>query len=208
MMHKLCSWEDNGYHDSYFYEAVWNDETCQVEGVQTGSTAYAGGIGGYPAIKDENMLMQAITWLSEHIYKRIREAEYRDVLEPNEAPHGAEMQLLRDVKYKGTVIPKGTWGDVFWSQAYGQFFRKGYNRPGRGNIRVGLRLPDGERVFVALSACRLKREPMTDAELHQRAVELAKHCGFGTACGMKAWESDNPARELYTRMTQQAAQAA
>lgn len=202
MKHALCSWEDNGYHDSYFYQAVWNDETNQVESHMEGATAFAGGH-SYPAITDSDMLMQAITWLSEHIYTRIREAEYRDVLEPNAAPHGMELRLLRDVRHNGTVIPAGTWGDVFWSGAYGKFYRNGYNKPCRTNIRVGLRLPDGNKIFVALSACRLHREPLSDAELHRRAVELSKHCGFGTACGMKAWESRNPARELYERITKQ-----
>ncbi len=196
-LHSLCSWEDNGYHDSYFYDAVWNDETNAVERVSTGATAWAGGITQIPAVKDVRIVLQALDWLANHIYGAIRDAEYRDVLEPQAAPHGTELELIRDVKHKGAVIKAGTWGDVFWSEAYGTFYRNGYNKPCRENIRVGLRLPDGSKAFVALKACKLKREPMSDAELLERATRLAEDCKFGAAVGMKAWESSNAARALY-----------
>lgn len=195
-LHKLCDWEDNGYHDSYFYAAVWNDETNAVESIETGSTAYYGGCSAGEPVKDIDIVLKAVEWLKQYIYKAIRAAEYRDVLEPQAAPHGTELRLIRDVRHKGMIIPEGTWGDVFWSEAYGKFYAKGYNKPNRENIRVGLRLPDGSKVFVALKACRLKRDPLSDAELMARADRLSRDCKFGAACGMKAWESQNWARPI------------
>ena len=110
------------------------------------------------------------------------------------------MRLLRPAKHKGAPIPEGTVGEVFWSGAYGQFFRKGYNRPGRSNTRVGLNFADGSSAYVALSACRLNREPDDDEELGSCARELAQNCAFSRITGEKhAWDSENYALALYQR---------
>jgi hypothetical protein len=87
------------------------------------------------------------------------------------------MRLLRGVKHKGVKYDAGLRGEVFWSGSYGHFYRNGYNKPDRENTRVGLRLTTGEKIFVALSALRLDREPMLDGELMVRAHQAAKsHC--------------------------------
>lgn len=202
MLHKLTSWEDNGYHDSYFYISVWDDQKREVRAIETGSTAYAGGSpeGDAPAISDPKVLMDALVWLQGHIYTAIREAEHRDVLEPQAAKRGDMVRLLRDCKHDGKVYRAGTVGEVCWSGAYGQFFAKGYNRPGRGNTRVGIRIspePNAPMLFFPLKACRLDREPMGDTELQERAARLALHCGFSVATGLKhAWDSRNYALDL------------
>ena len=197
MEYALTEWEDNGYHDSYFYAAVWDTELRTVRAIQTGATAYAGGIRQFPPIQDHAMLAEALAWLAEHIFNVIRGAEHRDVLEPKAVAPRDELRLTRNVRHKGETLAAGLQGRVFWSGAYGQFYRNGYNKPGRENTRVGLELTDGRRVFVALGACRHDREPMTDGELRQRALALSENCGFSFACGCKAWESANYALALY-----------
>ena len=193
----LTDWEQNGYHDSYFYVSVWNTETRTLRAMEYGSTAYGGGAETPPVISDPAVLQDAIAWLAEYIFGVIRKAEHADVMEPQAAPKYADMRLVRNVKHKGETLAAGLEGRVFWAGAYGQFYRNSYNRPCRGNTRVGLELTDGRKVFVGLNALRLAREPMSDAELRQRAADLALHCGFSQATGVKcAWDSRNYALEL------------
>lgn len=54
----LCDWEQNGYHDSYFFAAVYDTDTNEIKGVQTGSTAYAGGV-SIPSTDDESVILKA-----------------------------------------------------------------------------------------------------------------------------------------------------
>lgn len=202
MLHKLTSWEDNGYHDSYFYVSVWDDEARTVRAIETGSTAYSGGNSecSYPPISDVNALRDAITWLADYIYNVIRPQEHADVLEPQAAELRADYRLTRAVKHKGEKYESGLVGRAFWSGAYGQFYRNGYNRPNRANTRVGLELTDGRKVFVALSALRCNREPLSDTELRSRAWNLAQNCQFSRATKEKhAWDSANYALSLYQR---------
>lgn len=39
----LDTFERNGYHDSYWFALVWDDESRTVKAIETGSTAYYGG---------------------------------------------------------------------------------------------------------------------------------------------------------------------
>ena len=193
-LYRLADWEENGYHDSYFYVALWNEGTQQVESVEYGATAYGGGW-NYTAETEAptpEIVAKACAWLADRIYAQAHAAEQRDVLEPATVTKGQDLRLTRNARNKGVKIPAGAVGRVFWSGAYGQFYRNGYNRPGRDNTRVGLELTTGERVFVALDACRLDREPMPDAELRQRAEALSLGCAFGKALSLKhAWDTHN-----------------
>lgn len=198
----LCDWEENGYHDSYFQVALWNEATQAVERVEYGATAYGGGWDyraetSYPTLAVVN---KACAWLSEYIYRQIYAAEQRDVFEPEAVRNGEELILTRDARNKGVKIAAGTQGRVFWSGAYGQFYRNGYNRPGRANTRVGLELANGQRVFVALSACKRAKQPLSDAELKERADRLSLDCQFGKALSAKhAWDSYNWASEVLAK---------
>lgn len=200
--YKLCSWEDNGYNDSDWYLVAWDSELGKPVKHEVGTTRCAAGcnVDGYGYdLPTPDVVRSAVAWLAEYIYQSIRDAEYRDVLEPqpSAACKGTELLLTRNVRHKGQVIPKGTIGDVFWSGSYGHFYAKGYNRPSRENTRVGLRLNhDGSTVFVALSACRLRREPMADSELRERAERLALNCNFGAAFGCTAWLTHNWAEPI------------
>ena len=194
VLYRLSEWEDNGYHDSYFHVALWNEDKQIVERVEFGATAYAGGW-NYMAetlAPTKEIVGKACAWLANVIYRQIWAAEQGDVLEPKAVSKGQDLRLIRSARNKGVTVPKGAVGRVFWSGAYGTFYKNGYNRPGRNNIRVGLELTTGERVFVALSACRLDREPMGDEELRQRAENLSLHCSFRSALTAKGgWDSKN-----------------
>jgi hypothetical protein len=206
MLHRLTEWEDNGYDDSDFWVSVYDDETNEVRAVLAGSTRFAGNAPGEgpdlgQPISDPAVLQNAIRLLGEHIFRLLRETEDKDVLEPVAVERGVCVRLLRDCRHKHFVLPAGTVGRVFWSGAFGQFFRNGYNRPGRQNTRVGISLNDSTTAYVALSACRLDREPEGNEPLHTRAWELAQHCEFSRMTGRKhAWDSENFAMSLFKKV--------
>jgi hypothetical protein len=196
MKHALLDYERNGYDDSDFLAVYFNSETNQIEQSEIGSTRYAGGInfgditihkGGCPA----DILELARQALAIHIFNVIKAAELRDVLEPQNAKHGDMMRVLRDSR-KGAKnqFKAGDTGDVFWVGAFGTFYKNGFKQPGRSNRSIGLRRLDGTRFFVPLSACRMDREPLTDAELTERAEELSRHYNFGAAVGGYTWASN------------------
>lgn len=205
MLHRLTEWEDNGYDDSDFWVSVFDDQTNEVVAVLSGSTRFAGyapGKGpdlGTP-ISDLPILEKAIHVLAGHIFKSLRAAENKNVMEPVAVERGATVRLLRDCRHKDIVVSEGAAGPVFWSGTFGQFFHNGYNRPGRENTRLGITLSDGSSVYVALSACRLDREPEGDEALEARARQLAQYCGFSRMTGKKfAWDSENYALTLLER---------
>lgn len=156
----FCEWEENGYHDSYFYEGVWNTVTREIESIEVGSTAYAGGCGSgtahmklYDASEkvQEDFRNYAIFTAAEMIYN----SNERDANEPQMAEFGDKLITIESTRKKdGTIIDIGVRGEVFWTGAFGTFYRNGYNKKNRSNISVGLRLLDGSKVFVALKKCK------------------------------------------------------
>lgn len=245
MKYKICEWEDNGYHDSYFYGVIYDDATGLMKEISLGATAYA--CGPIPEWTQAKLPTPEIAercrlLLVEHIFAAIREAEYIDVLTPSDANPGEVLVLLEDHKRqlkapvpcekclgkgywqnprnatdrrpcfacegRGTVakgdalkdasgrivrqtIPAGTRLTVITVTAFGSFFRKGYNKPGRENRSVTARIPSGEVVHIPLKKLRLAREHMSDAELRERAVELSHHHAYGSMFGCRAWLSEN-----------------
>lgn len=203
MKQLLCEWEENGYDDSDGFSAYWDSERQTVDKEMTWTTR--GGVHPsefQPLTPDA--LAAALAWLENHIFDGITAAEQHDILTPADAPIGREMELLVDHNFSDKragvkhELKAGQWGDVFWCGAFGQFYRNGYNRPGRDNRRVGLRMShDGSRVFVPLSKLRQHRQPLTAEELRQRAHTLAQGCQFGAALSSRfAWDSRNQAAEL------------
>lgn len=176
-------WEYNGPDDSDFYRVTFNPNTGELGRVMTGSTRFGLGsdsVRQFELNPPESVLAQAETALAEIIYGCLRKAEDSDTLEPRAASHGDRLRTIRNIRGK-SACPAGTVGEVFWTGTYGTFYRNGYNRPGRDNTRVGLRLRDGTKVFVALSACRKDREPDSDEALRTRASELARNRNFYAA---------------------------
>lgn len=78
----LCEWERNEYHDSYFYAAVYDTDTNEIKGVQTGATAYAGGI-SIPTTNDESIILNAYIALENHIRKALFEEAVARFTEPD-----------------------------------------------------------------------------------------------------------------------------
>jgi hypothetical protein len=102
MLIKLGSWEDNGYHDSYFYASVWNTETEQIDSIQEGSTAFGGGLNIEYGKLTSEILEKARVQLAEIIFGMLRKAEDNDVLEPNSIKNGVRVRLLVDHKNRNT----------------------------------------------------------------------------------------------------------
>lgn len=176
----LYTWEHNGYDDSDFYAVVWDRADGIIRNVLTGSTRWAGGIRSFPSCTDEDELYAAERQLARVMFKALRDAEHRDHFTPDDAERGQELELLVDGKWSdritGTVhqYRAGDVGVVFWCHAYGTFYRKGYNKPGRDNRRVGLNFDDGRKIFVMLKKCKKPGEPMSDFTLMKRARILAR----------------------------------
>lgn len=173
-------WEHDGYDDSDCYRVVFDPNTRTLSRFETGSTRYASArTPGAPFVVDvpERVVSDAERVFAGLIFDTLRLAEHADILEPRAVKHGDRLRTTRAIRGK-SACPAGTAGEVFRSGSYGTFYRNGHNRPGRENTRVGLRLRDGSKVFVALSACRRDREPDTDDALRCRAVELARHRNF------------------------------
>lgn len=179
-------WEHNGYDDSDFYRVVYNPNTRSLARFETGSTRYGGRPWpGSEFVKPEATppeVWSAAEAVAADLYAAgLARLEHLRVFEPGpkDCAIGTVLRTTRACRSKAAgTIPAGSVGEVFWSGSYGTFYRNGYKQPNRENTRVGLRLRDGSRVFVALSACRLDREPMSPAEIREKALERASKRDF------------------------------
>jgi hypothetical protein len=116
-------WERNGYHDSDFYAALWNTETQDCEVVQTGSTAYAGGVQVPQSVPwTDEQLELARQWLAKKIFVVLRAAEDRDVLTPNKIDKGDRVQLLEKHKNQAftTIMVEcpNCYGKGYWQNPH------------------------------------------------------------------------------------------
>lgn len=195
----LCGWEENGYDDSDFFVACWDEASQSVVRHEIGSTRYAGGNTPVERATDPAVIAKALGWLEAVIYAQLWNAEQRDVNEPEALGLGESVRFLeaRSCGKRGepkVKVEAGARGDVFWFGHFGRFYRNGYNRPSRGNARVGVRLLDGRKVFVPMTALRRDREPREDSALQLSAHALASHAQFGKVLSPKhAWDSWNVA---------------
>lgn len=130
-----------------------------------------------PSEVPERVWERAEELLRERIYQLLRAAEEQTIQKPSDAKQGQILRLSeahRSVKAK-TVLPAGTRIRVNECSAYGTFYRNGYNRPGRHNrsvVGTVVGRPD-VLVRVPLAKCQLDVEPTPEAELRQRAAEVA-----------------------------------
>jgi hypothetical protein len=200
--YKLCDWEDNGYHDSYFYGVYFDDADGQLHHASLGATAYAGGYGFddsylYPTPEIVELARKQFVPL---IYSAISAAEQRDVLKPSDAAPGTILRLLVPHKSRkaGETLEAGTKIRVNTCNAFGTFYRKGYNQPGRDNRSVVGTVLGKPAVLirVPLEKCRLDKEPLSAAELVARAEELSHEYQFGASFGCRAWLSNNWAAKV------------
>ena len=219
-------WEENGYHDSYFYAAYWDVDAQECISHQTGATAYAGGEGRKPTIDwTPEELENARKWLAARIFGQLKAANLLDVNQPENIVKGQRVRLLephqnqkfesaeitcpscdglgywqnprneadkrecfkckgaKKIQGKGAKL-KGQWekfdtgvkGEAkFDATAFGRFYDKGYNRPGRHNRSVTVLLDDGRWMKAPLKKLALDQDPMSDTELQKQADELSLH---------------------------------
>lgn len=93
------SWEENGYHDSDFFEAYWSVEKGVIFRVEVGSTRYAGGTCPLDTIPwTEAELERARAYLAGKIFDSIKEGELIDVLTPANVVKGQRVRLLEKHK--------------------------------------------------------------------------------------------------------------
>lgn len=96
-LYKLCDWEQNGYHDSYFQAALYDSDKDQIVGVETGATAYAGGRGLPEPAPEGEMLVRAYQALERHIRGALlRQATQRqETPEPGDLTRGCKLVLTK-----------------------------------------------------------------------------------------------------------------
>lgn len=181
--YRLVEWENNGYNDSDFFIAYWDSDHGDIQAHMFGTTRF----GGDNTISDEylmptpDVVLAAREALAAKIYAMMEHAENLDINEPTNAQKGERLELIKDTRHKKVKYEKGTQGTVIWIGAFGKFYRNGYNKPGRFNRRVGLKLEDGKVFFTALSNCKRAKAPMSEAEMRKIADRHAWGLNFKTA---------------------------
>jgi len=184
----LADRELNGYNDSDFYAVFWDTETESIRSEMYGTTRCAAPTVA-PAdeyLRDipDDVLEKAKAYLFQKMSDRIREEDRILVDEPAEVSRGDVLEILESGSFRdrdaGVSIKyeAGEQGEVIWRGAFGTFYANGYNRVGRHNLRVGLKLSDGRTVFLALKKCKLARPYLSDEEISRRAQAHADGLRF------------------------------
>lgn len=123
--------EENGYNDSDFYAIVWNDEKGCTERVTYASTRGWTYPNGASVDATPEVVAKWEKWSADRQEaRRVAQVE-KEAATPS---HGKTVQVV-----KGRKIPIGTKGEVCWAG------KCQYS----GNLRVGIRLTSGEKVFTA-----------------------------------------------------------
>lgn len=162
MKFKLLWWEENGYHDSYFYGVAYDDATNTLEKVGLGATAYSGGIGfdDTYALPTPEALESARKLLAQHIFETLSHAEWSDVNQPKPAAirAGVDLRMLEDHSFyrKQTVpCPKcggtglyGTDRKCFSCDGWGARASKEFMKDPVTGKRVKVLIPSGKRLVA------------------------------------------------------------
>jgi hypothetical protein len=169
--------ERNGYHDSDFYAMVWNGEA--IRSVEYATTRFGGG-GTARVDATAETVEAARAYVAKLLASRYTEAERRRLDEPVSLSKGERVRFLKkvtftDKKRGGAKVTAnaGETGVVIWAGHFGTFYRNGYNRPDRSNLRVGVKLDDGRVVFCGAVKLGLDAERTPEAELTARAEREA-----------------------------------
>ena len=175
-------WEYNGRDDSDFYVLWWDSEagTCVRE--EVGTTRFAGGIKPVPPESrawPEVEVERCREWVRQRLVSRLGTLEAERINEPGSFAKGDAVEFLAEhtSRKDSVTAKKGDTGRVFWTGHYGTFYRNGYNRPGRHNLRVGVRLADGSSIFVPASKLKLDEEPDV-AGIERKAAQAVAGEGF------------------------------
>lgn len=101
----LWTWEENGYHDSDFYAAVWDEETQNLKRIEYDSTRH----GGYG-----NAVIDVTDDVLKKLYRSYKTGKRNEWNSANEK-NAKKVEKEKTVKViRGRKIPKGTTGKVFW----------------------------------------------------------------------------------------------
>ena len=105
---ELNDWEENGYHDSYFYKAAWDAEKKEVVLVSAGATAYAScDTTPRPASPTIEVVEQARQWLKGYIKGSLREADKNDIEWPKSLQKGDRVVIKAATKKQFKVATTG-----------------------------------------------------------------------------------------------------
>jgi len=97
--------EENGYHDSYFYMTVWDEDTQSPKEVCFGATAYGGWVNPTTDATDEVKAKY-----EAYITEKRRQYDAMEALRRAKTPEKGKVCKV----VKGRKVPIGTIGVVFW----------------------------------------------------------------------------------------------
>jgi hypothetical protein len=192
MKYLLEDRERNYYDDSDFYAIFYDTETESIRSEMYGTTR---GPSPRVAPADEyirpvpaDIMEKARQIHFERVFDALKDRDRSEVDEPSNAEKGELLELLSDGKWKDKKNPDsdpiewkaGEKATVIWIGAFGQFYRNGYNQPGRENRRVGLKFADGRKVFVGLNKCKLARSYLPDEQIEKIAWSFVDHGNFAS----------------------------
>lgn len=142
--------ERNGYHDSDFFATVWDEEQGCVRTIEDGTTRFYAPSKYRGADASEEVWAKARAWWAANVdpkqaYATLKgQRAFIDV--------GCTVEVI-----KGRKLPKGTTGEVIW---------KGKDSFNPRAYRIGIRLANGTRAFVAMdNVMKLGVEQPTEAEM-------------------------------------------
>lgn len=194
MKYLLEDRELNGYDDSDFYAIFYDTETESIRSEIYGSTRFPS-----PTVAPSSEYIREIPEdvkpkIFDIVYKRalseIREADRDSIDTPEKVKIGESVTLTQSGTFKDkrsgekVSFSEGETGVVIWEGCFERIYRNGYNRKGRHNTRVGIKLEDGRVVFVKLEICKLSRAYLTDEEIDERAKRYAGYNSYAALFGM------------------------
>jgi hypothetical protein len=168
----LGVWERNGYDDSDFYAAAWNNAEQRVEAIVYATTRWWTYRNGAEVDATPEVVAKAERWLAGVIEARLLAAEQHDAADPTVG------KRVRVTTTRGRHI--GKVGIVRRREAnrYRTFYPNGANDPTARHLqRVALEV-QGEDRWVWVTADKVlvvNPRPPDQAEIRARAAQLATH---------------------------------
>lgn len=124
--YRICEWERNGYDDSDFYGAYYDEATGDLHTIEIGSTRYAGGInfGSEYLTPTPEIVEKARLVLAKRIAKALFDNDNNLVMapEPHEIKKTYEVSLLEPHTYR---LPVKEEKPCFKCEGTGKFIRGG-----------------------------------------------------------------------------------
>lgn len=129
----IAEWEENHYHDSYFYARYFNVETGEIKNIEYDATAH----GGYGSAKVDTTREKVQQFLA------LENVKTRQLQEALNAARNAATKIQKGAKVevvKGRKVAKGTKGVIFWTKTC-NYDR--YNRPMNEVTKIGIKDAEG-----------------------------------------------------------------